>query len=724
MARTKQTARKSTGGKAPRKQLASKSAKAFRSYMGSGQTSSSSSASSKQKKTIFVNSESTFYQFSFERKKEKEQDFVPAVACGRVRHFLTQRDETYLRVNFLSRYDGSGLEEIGRPSLEVSFVLDVSGSMSCSFPDPNDRRSKLAVAVDCLTSILGHFREHDTVGVVTFNTQQKIVANLKSGSKDYRDEVVKKLGKIEAGGGTDLSGGLLAGLEMVNGTKKDTSNKRMKRVIFLTDMESSPYDEDQVLQLIAQNAGAEVPTHVTVIGIGVDLSSGTVDKLGKIPGAKYASVMNSEEFQKNIAEEFGYDVTPVAFEISINAPQKGLTIERGYGAPELNLIEPGSKCAEISSEFPVPLTSLPDKRYATKGGLYLFRIEGEPGPHELTFKWTNPRTNKKESQLLTITIPPPLPCSAIHSPSCDLGLRKAVALTYYVDTLTTYSTDDDDNHLSKKGGKGKGKGGKGGKVDDEVCDNETLQLLRGCDAEVLVSLDSLSCLPLRSPVHSLPGAVRRHHGYGSTFRRLADVLERELEAAGDQSLGSSNRYVLDTVEQVKNIETSELKEALQAIPVTACSSPISFSISSCTPVGSASLSCGVPSSSSSSSSVVAASPSLSPPLPSEDGEVAIPRGFICPISLEVMTDPVIAADGHSYERSMIEGWLGKSKISPMTNLALPHTNIITNTALKNAIVEFMELHGKIELKTKKRKAPEPAPAVPVRRSKRIRAQEV
>ena len=127
-----------------------------------------------------------------------------------------------------------GLEKIGRPSLDVSFVLDVSGSMSCSFPDPNDHRSKLSVATDCLTTILGQLREHDTVGVVSFNTQQRTIAPLKSGIKSYREEVVKKLGEIDAGGGTDLSGGLLAGLEMV--AEGDGENKRMKRVIFLTDM--------------------------------------------------------------------------------------------------------------------------------------------------------------------------------------------------------------------------------------------------------------------------------------------------------------------------------------------------------------------------------------------------------------------------------------------------------------------------------------------------------
>ena len=32
-----------------------------------------------------------------------------------------------------------------------------------------------------------------------------------------------------------------------------------------------------------------------------------------------------------------------------------------------------------------------------------------------------------------------------------------------------------------------------------------------------------------------------------------------------------------------------------------------------------------------------------------------PKEFCCPISHELMKDPVVAGDGHTYERSCIEG---------------------------------------------------------------------
>eukprot|EP00937_MAST-01D_sp_MAST-1D-sp2_P006703 g6703.t1 len=62
--------------------------------------------------------------------------------------------------------------------------------------------------------------------------------------------------------------------------------------------------------------------------------------------------------------------------------------------------------------------------------------------------------------------------------------------------------------------------------------------------------------------------------------------------------------------------------------------------------------------------------------------------FLCPIGHETMVDPVIMADGHSYERANIEAWLARSAqrpTSPVTNALLPHTALLPNLQLKQAI---------------------------------------
>lgn len=83
--------------------------------------------------------------------------------------------------------------------------------------------------------------------------------------------------------------------------------------------------------------------------------------------------------------------------------------------------------------------------------------------------------------------------------------------------------------------------------------------------------------------------------------------------------------------------------------------------------------------------IVTATPNLS--IDDKD----MPDEFLCPISREVMIDPVIAADGFTYERNGIERWFKRgSNVSPMTNQRLVSRNLIPNQALKTLIMQFLE----------------------------------
>ncbi|HSX19805.1 MAG TPA: U-box domain-containing protein [Gammaproteobacteria bacterium] len=57
----------------------------------------------------------------------------------------------------------------------------------------------------------------------------------------------------------------------------------------------------------------------------------------------------------------------------------------------------------------------------------------------------------------------------------------------------------------------------------------------------------------------------------------------------------------------------------------------------------------------------------------------------CPITQEIMHDPVVASDGHTYERAAIEKWLQSSKRSPVAGFDLSNKKLIPNHALKKII---------------------------------------
>ena len=75
----------------------------------------------------------------------------------------------------------------------------------------------------------------------------------------------------------------------------------------------------------------------------------------------------------------------------------------------------------------------------------------------------------------------------------------------------------------------------------------------------------------------------------------------------------------------------------------------------------------------------------------------IPKEFICPISLEIMKDPVIMSDGQTYDRESITKALKVSPLSPITKKRLNIKEAIPNYNLKSMIEKFLN-DGKNPLK--------------------------
>ena len=59
--------------------------------------------------------------------------------------------------------------------------------------------------------------------------------------------------------------------------------------------------------------------------------------------------------------------------------------------------------------------------------------------------------------------------------------------------------------------------------------------------------------------------------------------------------------------------------------------------------------------------------------------------FYCPITADLMVDPVIDLDGNSYERTAITEWLQRTGLSPITRSAMQISDLIPNRALADAI---------------------------------------
>lgn len=83
---------------------------------------------------------------------------------------------------------------------------------------------------------------------------------------------------------------------------------------------------------------------------------------------------------------------------------------------------------------------------------------------------------------------------------------------------------------------------------------------------------------------------------------------------------------------------------------------------------------------------------LSPPLHPHPSQAALKcpastvnaQTFSCLMQV-MMVDPVIAGDGHTYERTAFQDWLQHYAMSPVDKKPLKHTRLVTNQAIKNAL---------------------------------------
>jgi len=644
-------------------------------------------------KTSFINYENTFGTFGF-RVPTTNSAFVPVFETATVSDPNGGAKRTFVSVSFASSFNGSS---ICRKSLNVVIALDISGSMGWSFDNDDissTSTSKLEVAKTCMKAIISKLNPNDRIGIVLFNHEQSTMESLKLVSDVDMADLLRRIDRLSSQGGTCLQKGFEAGMRALEKCKEvvESIDGANSRVIFMTDMESNSHDEKGVLHR-AKHYASKRRFHTTVVGIGVDLSVGTVEGLSSIAGCRYTSVSNASEFQSTVASDFDYDVTPIAFDINLSvrnaarAGQRGHTkyssrrsastssarnvsFKKGFGSPELHWLKAGERKIVLSSEFASPMTdeqrrtssdatsswtqrlfhwigggggSKSEAREDTNtssfesgivmGGLLLFELENASDAIEIKTSWTDPEGMQRSEKQMVRVMQSSHPTGAFSGEN----IRKAIALVRYVDMQSAYVLDDQDDEKSAE------------------------------EIHSVLKLDALA---------------RRRGEWVQKFTALRTYLQKELQAVGDTTLTTSNRAIEETIQQILDIETGEIKkiQALREERVKLASLPIEKRRSI-------------------------------------DGPA--PREFYCPITGDLMKEPVLAADGHSYEKDAIQKWMtecarnGRTVRSPMTNKRLLNTNVIDNIALRKMIQDYRD-HT---TKKRKRNRPTVQSNVSVRRRK-------
>lgn len=198
-------------------------------------------------------------------------------------------------------------------------------------------------------------------------------------------------------------------------------------------------------------------------------------------------------------------------------------------------------------------------------------------------------------------------------------------------------------------------------------------------------------------------------GLAPTAPKADLALYRELEqrANGDQQLLSIWLAEMGFHQPAGVQLQQEQQQSIKAVGTHGTNSMAAW--------GSLVATAGTPSKAQLKSSTATAAVNTPPPAPGKDldsqaADAGAPGHFFCPISLNIMRDPVVvAATGQTYDRPCIQRWLQQGNNScPATGLPLtPPVSLVDNVALRNSIEEWAEKHAPWLLGSDRRVKPLP-----------------
>ena len=64
--------------------------------------------------------------------------------------------------------------------------------------------------------------------------------------------------------------------------------------------------------------------------------------------------------------------------------------------------------------------------------------------------------------------------------------------------------------------------------------------------------------------------------------------------------------------------------------------------------------------------------------------------YLCPITRQIMVEPVVDALGNTYDKEAIKEWLKTNDTSQKTKEKLPNKNLTPNNTIKAEITEYKE----------------------------------
>ncbi|WP_328871504.1 VWA domain-containing protein [Streptomyces sp. NBC_00287] len=200
-----------------------------------------------------------------------------------------REDWSLVRVGLATR---AAADEEERPPAALTFVIDISGSMS--------EEGRLDLAQDSLGVMTDRLRDDDSVAIVTFSDEAETVLPM-TRLGENRDDIHEAIDSLEPTLSTNLGAGVETGYATaVEGLREGATN----RVVLISDAlaNTGDTDADTILERVA---GAREEYGITLFGVGVgsDYGDALMERLADKGDGHTVYVSGEEEAHKVFSEQ-------------------------------------------------------------------------------------------------------------------------------------------------------------------------------------------------------------------------------------------------------------------------------------------------------------------------------------------------------------------------------------------------------------------------------------
>ena len=209
-------------------------------------------------------------------------------------------------------------EEIRAP-IDLVAVIDRSGSMS---------GEKLELVAKVLHFVAQHLKSIDRLSIVTYDSDVEELVSLMNITHKNRDEIDAKIERIYARGGTNLSGGLLKGMNIM---KNRTVKADVASVLLFTDGMANEgiTDTAGILTAMTNEFGGHNYFTVNTFGFGSDHNAHMLKEISRVGNGLFYYIKTVDQIPQIFTNCLGGLLSTLAQNISISIQTlSGATINK------------------------------------------------------------------------------------------------------------------------------------------------------------------------------------------------------------------------------------------------------------------------------------------------------------------------------------------------------------------------------------------------------------